>query len=274
MKITNIKELENIANKARIHIIEEVYGAKSGHPGSSLSCVEILTVLYFYQMNIDPNNPKMESRDKLVLSKGHASPAYYSILAQRGFFPIDELKNFRKLGSKLQGHPDIKKLPGVDMSSGSLGQGLSSACGMALASKLNKINNKIYCILGDGEIEEGQVWEAAMTASHYKLDNLCVIIDNNHLQIDGRTEDVMNSSPIDKKFESFGFEVLKVDGHSIEELINVFNKAKEVKGKPVSIIAETVKGKGVSFMENKAEWHGKAPSKEEYEQAIKELQKV
>lgn len=272
MKEYNTDELENIAKKVRRNIIEEVYVANSGHPGSSLSCVEILTVLYFNQMNINPQNPRMENRDKLVLSKGHASPALYSVLAQRGYFDIEELKEFRKLGSRLQGHPDIKKLPGVDMSAGSLGQGLSSACGMAIANKLKKNNDRVYCILGDGEIEEGQVWEAAMTAYHYKLDNLSVIIDNNNLQIDGKIEDVLNPYPIDKKFESFGFEVLKADGHNVKDLINVFESAKNIKGKPVAIIAKTVKGKGVSYMEDKAEWHGKAPNEEQYNQAINELE--
>lgn len=271
MKITDIKELENIAKKARKHIIEQVYTANSGHPGSSLSCVDILTVLYFNQMNIDHENPRMEERDKLVLSKGHASPALYSILAQRGYFSEEELKEFRKLGSRLQGHPDLNKLPGVDMSGGSLGQGLSSACGMAISSKLKKYNNKIYCILGDGELQEGQIWEAAMTASHYKLDNLCVIVDNNNLQIDGKIEDVMNIYPIDKKFESFGFEVFKANGHDIKSLLQVFEYINSVEKKPVVIIANTTKGKGVSFMENKAEWHGKAPNEEEYNIAISEL---
>lgn len=272
LKVSDINKLDNIAKKVRRNIIEEVYGASSGHPGSSLSCVEILTVLYFNQMNIDPENPKMEKRDRLVLSKGHASPALYSVLAQRGYFSIDELKEFRKLGSRLQGHPDMKKLSGVDMSSGSLGQGLSSACGMAIANKLKEDDSSVYCIVGDGEIEEGQIWEAAMTASHYKLDNLCVIVDNNNLQIDGKIEDVINPYPIDDKFKSFGFEVLNVDGHSIEELIEVFEKAKTIKDKPTVIIAKTIKGKGISFMEDKAEWHGKAPSEEEYNQAIKELE--
>ena len=225
MKITDVGELEKIAKQARIDIIEQVYGANSGHPGSSLSCVDILTVLYFNEMNIDPQNPHMENRDRLVLSKGHSAPALYSILSQRGFFDREELKEFRKLGSRLQGHPDLNKLPGVDMSSGSLGQGLSAACGMALASKMKKQNNKVYCILGDGEIQEGQVWEAAMTASHYKLDNLCVIIDNNNLQIDGSVDNVMNPYPIDKKFESFGFNVLVIDGHNFEEILDAFEKA-------------------------------------------------
>ena len=272
MKITDIKELEKIANKTRINVIEQVYRANSGHPGSSLSCTDILTVLYFSIMNIDPENPKMADRDKLVLSKGHSSPALYSILAQKGFFSEEELKEFRKLGSRLQGHPDIKKLPGIDMSAGSLGQGLSSACGMAISSKLKKQDNRIYCVVGDGELQEGQIWEAAMTASHYKLDNLCVIVDNNNLQIDGKVEDVMSPYPIDEKFESFGFKVLKADGHNIENLLKVFKDAKNIKGQPTAIIANTVKGKGVSFMENKAGWHGKAPSEEEYNIAISELQ--
>ena len=271
MKVIDINELEIIARKARKNIVEQVYTANSGHPGSSLSCVDILTVLYFNQMNINPQEAKMEDRDKLVLSKGHASPALYAVLAQRGFFAEEELKEFRKLGSRLQGHPDLNKLPGIDMSSGSLGQGLSSACGIALASKLKKLNNKIYCILGDGELQEGQIWEAAMTAAHYKLDNLCVIVDNNNLQIDGTVEEVMNPYPIDKKFESFGFEVFKVDGHDMEKLLEVFESAKKIQNKPVVIIANTVKGKGVSFMENKAEWHGKAPNEEEYNIAISEL---
>ena len=271
MKISDIDKLKDISKKVRRNIIEQVYGANSGHPGSSLSCVEILTVLYFNQMEINPENPKMEKRDKLVLSKGHASPALYSVLAQRGYFDVEELKEFRKLGSRLQGHPDLKKLPGVDMSAGSLGQGLSSACGMAIANKLNKNDNRVYCILGDGETEEGQIWEAAMTAAHYKLDNLCVIVDNNNLQIDGKIEDVINPYPIDKKFESFGFEVLKCNGHDEQDLINTFEKAKTIKKKPVVIIARTVKGKGISYMEDKAEWHGKAPNEEQYKQAINEL---
>ena len=271
MKISDIDKLEEISKNVRRNIIEEVYGANSGHPGSSLSCVEILTVLYFNQMNINPEEPRMENRDKLVLSKGHASPALYAVLAQRGYFDEEELKEFRKLGSRLQGHPDLKKLLGVDMSAGSLGQGLSSACGMAMANKLNKNNDRVYCILGDGETEEGQIWEAAMTASHYKLDNLCVIIDNNNLQIDGKLEDVINPYPIDRKFESFGFEVLKCDGHDEHDLINAFETAKTIKDQPTVIIAKTVKGKGVSYMENKAEWHGKAPNEDQYKSALEEL---
>lgn len=271
MKITDVKELQKIANEVRIGIVKEVYNGKSGHPGGSLSCADILTVLYFNQMNIDPSNPKSNARDRFVLSKGHASPALYSTLASRGYFDKEELTTFRGIDSILQGHPDMKHIPGVDMSTGSLGQGLSCANGMAMVSKLSKDGNRVYCLVGDGEIEEGQIWEAAMSASHYKLDNLCVIVDNNNLQIDGSIEEVMSSYPIDEKFKSFGFHVIKVDGHNIEELINAFNEAKTVKGKPTAIIAKTIKGKGVSFMENQVGWHGKAPNQEQYEIAIKEL---
>ena len=271
MKIEDVEKLKDIARLIRADIIKEVYSAKSGHPGGALSIVDILTVLYFNQMNINSKEPKNENRDRFVLSKGHASAALYATLAERGFFSVDELENFRKLGSMLQGHPDMKHIPGVDMTTGSLGQGLSVANGMAMMSKLDKKGIRVYAILGDGEIEEGQIWEAAMTASQYRLDNLCVIVDNNNLQIDGELKKVMSSYPIDKKFESFGFVVFNVDGNNIEELIKVFESAKLIKGKPVAIIAKTIKGKGVSFMENKAEWHGKAPSEEEYKQAIKEL---
>jgi len=271
LKVTDIKELQETAKKARKNILEQVYSAKSGHPGGALSCIDILTVLYFNQMNIDPENPKAEERDRVILSKGHACAALYTILAQKGFFSEEELKEFRKLGSRVQGHPDMNKLPGVDMSTGSLGQGLSSACGMALASKLKKQNNRIYCIVGDGEIQEGQIWEAAMTAAHYKLDNLCLIVDNNNLQIDGKVTDVMSPYPIVEKLESFGFIVFKADGNNIQNLLEVFEAAKTIKEKPVAIVANTVKGKGISFMEDKAEWHGKAPSQEEYEKAISEL---
>ena len=266
-----INELQEIAKRARRNILEQVYSAKSGHPGGALSCIDILTVLYFNQMNINPENPKMEDRDRLVLSKGHSSAALYAILAEKGFFPVEELKEFRKLGSRLQGHPDLNKLPGVDMTTGSLGQGLSAACGMAMASKLKKQNNRVYCIVGDGEIQEGQIWEAAMAAAHYKLDNLCLIVDNNNLQIDGKVTDVMSPYPIVEKLESFGFIVFKVDGNNIENLIEIFENAKIINGKPVAIVANTVKGKGISFMEDKAEWHGKAPNSEEYEVAISEL---
>ncbi len=271
MKIDDVEKLKDIARLIRADVVKEVYSAKSGHPGGALSIVDILTVLYFNQMNINPEEPKNENRDRFVLSKGHASAALYATLAERGFFSVNELKNFRKLGSMLQGHPDMKHIPGVDMTTGSLGQGLSAANGMAMMSKLDKKGIRVYTILGDGEIEEGQIWEAAMTASQYRLDNLCVIVDNNNLQIDGELKKVMSSYPIDKKFESFGFVVFNVDGNNIEELIKVFESAKLIKGKPVAIIAKTVKGKGISFMENKAEWHGKAPSEEEYKQAIKEL---
>ena len=271
LKVNNVQELKDIAKQARKNVIEQVYGAGSGHPGGALSCVDILTVLYFNQMNINPKEHKMEERDRLVLSKGHACAALYTILAQRGFFPEEELKSFRKFGSNLQGHPDMKKVLGVDMSTGSLGQGLSTACGMALASKLKKQKNKVYCVLGDGEIQEGQIWEAAMMASHYKLDNLCVIVDNNNLQIDGKVEDVMSPYPIDEKFKSFGFSVFKVDGNNIEDLVEVFEYMKLIKKQPIAIIANTIKGKGISFMENKAEWHGKAPNEEEFDQAILEL---
>ena len=270
-KITDINELQEVAKRARENILEQIYSAKSGHPGGALSCVDILTVLYFHEMNIDPEKPKMEDRDKLVLSKGHACAALYAILAQKGFFPKEELKEFRELGSRLQGHPDINKLPGLDMTTGSLGQGLSAACGMALASKLKKHSNRIYCIVGDGEIQEGQIWEAAMTAAHYKLDNICLIVDNNNLQIDGKVSDVMNPYPIVEKLESFGFVVFKADGNDIENLIDAFDYAKTIKRKPVAIVANTVKGKGISFMEDKVEWHGKSPSQEEYEKAISEL---
>lgn len=273
MKIKDVKELEKIANNVRIGIIESVYAAKSGHPGGSLSIADILTVLYFNQMNIDETKPQDKSRDRLVLSKGHCAPALYSTLAERGFFEKGLLKTLRNINSKLQGHPDMNKIPGVDMTTGSLGQGLSAANGMAMASKLGKEGIRVYCICGDGEMEEGQIWEAAMSSSHYKLDNLCLIIDNNNLQIDGNVDKVMNIYPLDEKFRSFGFEVIQVDGHNIAELINVFEQAKKVKGKPTAIIANTIKGKGVSFMENQAGWHGKAPNQEEYEQAMQELTK-
>ena len=267
----NIEDLKNIAKTIRRDIIDEVYTASSGHPGGSLSVTDVLTVLYFNQMNINPNVPKDEDRDRLVLSKGHCCPALYATLANRGFFDKSLLKEFRKLGSILQGHPDMKKIPGIDMSSGSLGQGLSAANGMALAAKLDGKNYRVYCIVEDGEIQEGQVWEAAMSASHYKLDNLCLIVDNNNLQIDGNVSDVMGVEPIDEKFKSFGFETIVIDGNNIQEIIEAFEKAKQIKGKPTAIIAKTIKGKGVSYMENKAGWHGKAPNQEEYEQAMKEL---
>ncbi len=265
------QELEQKARKVREDIIEEVYSAKSGHPGGSLSIADILTVLYFREMNIQPENPDWEERDRFVLSKGHCSPALYSCLANRGFFPVEDLKGFRNINSYLQGHPDKNKVPGVDMTTGSLGQGLSAANGMAIAGKVDKKEYRVYCVLGDGEIEEGQIWEAAMAASQYKLDNLCVIVDNNNLQIDGTIEEVMSSYPIDEKFRSFGFQVINIDGHDIEEIIKAFEVAKNVKGKPTCIIAKTTKGKGITFMENQAGWHGKAPNEEQYQQAMKEM---
>jgi transketolase len=271
MKITNVKELEEKAKEIRRGIIEAVYSNQSGHPGGSLSIADIMTVLYFNELNINENKPKMDERDRLVLSKGHCAPALYSALANRGFFEIQKLKTFRHIDSILQGHPDMKKIPGVDMTTGSLGQGLSCANGMAIAGKLDKKNYRVYCILGDGEIEEGQIWEAAMAANKYKLDNLCVIIDNNNLQIDGTIEEVMTSYPIDDKFKSFGFEIIKIDGHNIDEIMKAFEVARTIKGKPTCIIAKTVKGKGVSYMENNVGWHGKAPNKEQYIQAMEEL---
>ena len=276
MRVTDeiVHDLKVTANNIRKSVIEEVYSASSGHPGGSLSAADILTVLYFNQMNIDPKDPKNENRDRFVLSKGHASPVLYAALAERGFFNKEELKSFRKLGSMLQGHPDMKGVPGVDMSTGSLGQGLSAANGMALASKLDSKGYRVYALLGDGEIQEGQIWEAAMTSCHYKLDNLCVIVDNNNLQIDGSVDNVMNIYPIDEKFRSFGFEVFTVDGNNIDELITIFEKAKTVKGKPTAIVAKTIKRKGVSYMENQAGWHGKAPKEDEYKTAMEDLNKL
>ena len=243
----------------------------SGHPGGSLSCADILTVLYFNQMNINPQEPKAESRDRFVLSKGHCSPALYSTLAIRGYFKEEELNKFRKINSNLQGHPDMNKVPGVDMTSGSLGQGLSVANGMALSSKMNSMGYRVYCLLGDGEIEEGQIWEAAMTSSKYKLDNLCVIVDNNNLQIDGEIQKVKGLNKIEEKFESFGFNVITINGNNIEQIIDAFDRAKMAKGMPTAIIAKTVKGKGISFMENNVSWHGKAPNEEQFKLAVQEL---
>ena len=271
MKVKDVNELQKYANKIRQGVIKAVYSAKSGHPGGSLSIAEILAVLYFNQMNIDERNPKAKERDRLVLLKGHKVTAVDSALALRGFFDVKDLENFRNIKSNLQGHPDMKNIPGVDASTGSLGQGLSIANGMAISSKMDSEGVRVYCICGDGEIEEGQIWEAAMTSAHYKLDNLCLIIDNNNLQIDGKVSEVMNIYPIDEKFRSFGFEVINVDGHNISELISAFEQAKKTKGKPTAIIANTIKGKGVSFMENQAGWHGKAPNEEQYKQAMKEL---
>ena len=270
-KITDISELEMKAKEIRKGIIESVYRAKSGHPGGSLSIAELMAVLYFNEMNIDPSNPKWEERDRFVLSKGHCCVALYSALAEAGFFEKEELKTFRKIDSNLQGHPEMNKITGIDMSTGSLGQGLSVANGMAIAGKLDNKNYRVYTILGDGEIEEGQVWEAAMASSKYKLDNLCVIVDKNNLQIDGTTDEVMSSTPLDGKFKNFGFEVITIDGNNILEIMQAFAKARTIKNKPTCIIAETIKGKGVSFMENRVEWHGKAPNEEQYNLAMKEL---
>lgn len=269
-----ICELSIIANKVRKNILTAVYSASSGHPGGSLSIAEVLTLLYFEVMNIDPENPKNPERDRFVLSKGHTAPALYSVLAQRGFFPTDDIKTFRNINSYLQGHPDMKSVPGVDMSTGSLGQGVSAAAGMALSAKLDNKDFRVYSILGDGELEEGQVWEQAMFAAHYKLDNLTIFVDFNGLQIDGDITKVMNPTPIDKKFEAFGWNVICCSAHDFEELENSINQAKNSKGKPTAIIMKSVKGKNVSFMENNASWHGSAPNKEQYEQGIAELDKI
>ena len=266
-------QLKNIANKVRKDALTAVYCAKSGHPGGSLSAADIYTYLYFEEMNIDPENPKKADRDRFVLSKGHTAPGYYAALANRGFFPVEDLKTLRHVGSYLQGHPDMKHIPGVDMSSGSLGQGISAAVGMAISAKLSNESYRVYTLLGDGEIQEGQVWEAAMLAGHRKLDNLVVIVDNNGLQIDGKIEDVNSPYPIDKKFEAFNFHVISINGHDFDDLKKAFDEAKNTKGQPTAIIAKTVKGKGVSFMEDKASWHGAAPNAEQYEIGMANLEK-
>ena len=271
MEQSKLTALKNAAKNIRIGIIEGTHSAKSGHPGGSLSIADILAYLYFEEMHISPENPKDENRDRFVLSKGHCAPALYAALANRGYFPVEELTTLRKLPSRLQGHPDMTLTPGVDMSAGSLGLGISSAAGMALAGKIDNKDYRVYTIIGDGESEEGQVWEACMFAAHYKLDNLCVIVDWNGLQIDGPVAEVMNPAPHDKKLEAFGFHVISVDGHDFEQLESAFREARETKGKPTAIVAKTVKGKGVSFMENKVNWHGSAPNDEQYEQAISEL---
>ncbi|MBE6718404.1 MAG: transketolase [Ruminococcaceae bacterium] len=271
MEQAKIAELQKKAIQIRLDILEEVFSASSGHPGGSMSIADVLTYLYFHELRIDPKNPKWEDRDRFVLSKGHTAPGLYAALAERGFFPTEDLKTFRRVDSYLQGHPDMKGVPGVDMSSGSLGLGISTACGMALSGKIYNKDYRVYTALGDGEIAEGQVWEAAMFASHYKLDNLCAFVDFNGLQIDGAITDVMNSTPIDEKFEAFGWHVIVIDGHDFNQIEKAVEEAKTVKGKPTMILCKTVKGKGVSFMENKAGWHGKAPNAEEYEQAVKEL---
>jgi len=259
------------ACKVRIGIIEATHGAKSGHPGGSLSSADVLTYLYFKELNIDPKNPKMDNRDRFVLSKGHITPGLYSVLANRGFFPVEDLVTFRHIDSYLQGHPNMNMVPGVDMSTGSLGQGISTACGMALGLKKRGGPERVYALLGDGELQEGQVWEALMFGAHYKLDNLCVIVDNNNLQIDGAITEIMSTYPIKEKLEAFGYAVTEVDGHNFEELEKGFEVARGTKGKPSAILMKTTKGKGVSFMENKSAWHGKAPNDEEYKLAIKEL---
>ena len=271
MEQNKILELQKAAADIRIGAVTAVYNAKSGHPGGALSSADILACLYFDELNIDVKNPKWEGRDRFVLSKGHSCPGLYAALALKGFFPYEELKSFRHTGALLQGHPDMKAISGVDMSAGSLGQGFSCAAGMALAGKLDNKDFRVYSLLGDGESQEGQVWEAIMFSAHYKLDNLCLIIDNNGLQIDGAVKDVMNVMPYESKLEAFGWNVITVDGHSIEEILDALKKAKEVKGKPTAIVAKTVKGKGVSFMENQASWHGKAPNEEQYNQAMAEL---
>lgn len=271
MNEARIKELKNIANNVRIGIIDATHAAKCGHPGGSLSIADILTYLYFEKMNIDPQNPKMENRDRFVLSKGHTAPGLYATLAHRGFFPVEDLITLRKIDSYLQGHPDMNKVPGVDMTTGSLGLGISAACGMALAGKIENKDYRVYTIIGDGESEEGQVWEASMFASHYKLDNLCVILDLNGLQIDGPITEVMNPTPHDKKFEAFGFHVITIDGHDWGQIEAAFAEAETVKGQPTVIIAKTTKGKDVSFMENSVNWHGAAPNDEQHAQAIAEL---
>ena len=271
MEQTKLQELREAARQIRIGIIKSTNAAKSGHPGGSLSIADILAYLYFEEMNIDPANPAMPERDRFVLSKGHCAPGLYSALANRGFFPVEELTTLRKIGSRLQGHPDMTLTPGVDMSAGSLGLGISSAAGMALAAKIDNKPFRVYTIVGDGESEEGQVWEACMFASHYKLDNLCVIIDWNGLQIDGPVTEVMNPTPHDKKLEAFGFHVISIDGHDFEQIEAAFAEAKAVKGKPTAIVAKTVKGKGVSFMENKVNWHGAAPNDEQCAEALAEL---
>lgn len=264
-------QLQKIAQTVRQDIIREVFSAGSGHPGGSLSAADILTALYFSEMNVDPRDPAMKGRDRFVLSKGHAAPALYACLAERGYFPKEDLVTLRKLGSKLQGHPSMKLLPGVEMSTGSLGQGISAAVGMALAGKADGDPGRIYALLGDGELQEGMVWEAAMAAGHYKLDNLCALVDHNGLQIDGRNEDVMNVMPIAEKFAVFGWNVLEIDGHDMDQILDAFDMAKKCKGMPTVIVAETVKGKGVSFMEGQAGWHGKAPDEEQAKQAMAEL---
>ncbi|MBQ9142329.1 MAG: transketolase [Lachnospiraceae bacterium] len=270
----NNLELQKIANNVRKGIVTAVHSAKAGHPGGSLSAADMYTFLYFEELNIDPANPKKEDRDRFVLSKGHTAPGLYSVLANRGYFPVEDLTTLRKLGSYLQGHPCMQHIPGVDMSSGSLGQGISAAVGMALGAKMDNKDFRVYTLLGDGEIEEGQVWEAAMFAGHRKLDNLVVIVDNNNLQIDGPISEVCSPYPIDKKFEAFNFHVINIDAHNFDEIRAAFKEAKETKGMPTCIVMHSLKGKGVSFMEDNCDWHGKAPNDEEYAVAMADLEKI
>ena len=274
MEQTRLLELKRLANNIRISIIEEVYNAKCGHPGGSLSIADIMTYLYFEEMNVDPKNPKMEGRDRFVLSKGHTAPALYATLAERGFFPKEDLVTLRKTASYLQGHPDMKGVPGVDMSTGSLGQGISTACGMALSAKISGDDYRVYTVVGDGESEEGQVWEAAMFAAHYKLDNLVAFIDLNGLQIDGAITEVMNPTPHDEKLRAFGWNVITIDAHNFDEIESALKQARETKGRPTAIIAKSTKGKGVSYMENACEWHGQAPKEDLYKVAIADLNAI
>ena len=270
----NKLELQKVANEVRKGIITSVHAAKAGHPGGSLSAADIFTYLYFEEMNVDPKDPKKADRDRFVLSKGHTAPGLYSALAQKGYFPVEDLETLRHLGSYLQGHPDMKHIPGVDMSSGSLGQGISAEVGMAIAGKMDNADYRVYTLLGDGEIQEGQVWEASMMAGFRKLDNLVVIVDNNNLQIDGAIDEVCSPYPIDKKFEAFNFHVINIDGNDFDQIDAAFKEAKATKGMPTAIIAHTVKGKGVSFMENQVGWHGTAPNDEQYAVAMEELEKA
>lgn len=270
----NKLELQKIANTIRKEAISMIYNAKSGHPGGALSAIDIFTYLYFNEMNVDPTEPKKEDRDRFVLSKGHTVPGLYAVLAEKGYFSKDILMTYRKMGSILQGHPDIKKTPGIDMSTGSLGQGISAAVGMAFGAKVQNKNFRVYTMVGDGEIDEGQVWEAAMFAAHRELDNLCIIVDNNGLQLDGTIEEIIGPQPLDEKFESFGCHVVKADGHDFDSIEAAFEEARTVKGKPTVIIAKTVKGKGVSYMENNVSWHGASPNEEQYKQAMEELEKA
>lgn len=268
------KSLEEIAVKIRINTIEAVYNASSGHPGGSLSIADVLAYLYFEEMNINPENPKDPKRDRFVLSKGHCAPGLYSVLAERGYFPVEEVKTFRKIDGRLEGHPDMKGVPGVDMSTGSLGLGISAACGIALSAKISGDEYRVYAVMGDGEIQEGQVWEAAMFAAHYKLDNLVAYIDFNGLQIDGNITEVMSPCPIADKYRAFNWNVIEIDAHDFDAIENAYKAARACKGKPTMIVASSVKGKGVSFMENNASWHGSAPNKEQYEQAVQELKQI